>query len=867
MRRAQIRKLLQACALASVVHAIVHLLSAPSFIVKADSAIIESPIGIKLVVEPGGRYLITSQDPAWTFGGDLSRPLINVSIKSGSDSIGAYREIAFSYFEMAFRQAGIRVYQNSPAVLFSVNYPEGSSNTSPFPVLTTYPRSLYHLTYADREFSPYSFSEWGPNSPWVFFDSNANAFIISPASNFMVASTTMGTNGEISCGINSEIHNLPKGFTHQTLLVIEKGINRAFDTWGQVLTDLQGKVRPPNDADVGLECLGYWTDNGSTYYYHYIPTLGYEGTLLALADYFRREEIPVRYMQIDSWWYPKGADQHWTQGGGIYRYVAHPFIFPQGLKSFQQRLGLPLITHSRWIDQHSPYRSEYIMSNNVSIDPRYWNEIINYIKDAGAITYEQDWLDVQATAANTIEDQEAFMGNMARACKERGISMQYSMPVPRHYLQGSKYSNLTSIRVTPDRFGKSRWDQFFYNSRLASALGIWPWSDVFLSKELHNLLIATLSAGMLGIGDEIDQINKANLSFAVRKDGVIVKPDAPIVPSDETFIRDAQAAGRPMVAFTYSDHGPIRTLYVYAYSRGSGGTASFKPACMGVSGTVYVYNFLTGAGKLADAEEVVNGSLAGGSAYYVIAPVGASGIAFLGDVGKFVSIGKKRITRLVDEGVVEVSIAFAPGEQSVTLQGYSPALVAVSALKGEVLQTNYDTARRRFSIVVSPAPDQAATLRISRLEIDSQQIEYGLLGEYYANTNLTDLKLTRVDKVIDFDWGNKPPAPSIAANSFSARWSGWVAPRYSEAYTFHVTSAGGVRLWVNGKRIIDNWTEHSVTEDSGTIQLQGGKKYSIRVEYYNRSGAATLRLMWSSASQAKQVIPKRRLYPADPTPI
>jgi hypothetical protein len=858
MRKEQVCKLLQA-------GVVVCLLSAPGSIVKAE--VVDSPTGIKLAVGPDGQYLVTAQDPSWTFGGNLGHPVTNVSVNSGSDGIGAYREITFIYFEVTSRQAGIRVYQNKPAVLFSVSYPEGSINTSPFPVLTTYPQNLYHLTYSDQEFSPYSFSDWGPNSPWLFFDSTANAFIISPASNFMVASMTRGAGGEIVCGINSEIRHLPKGFTHRTLLVIEKGINRAFDSWGLALTDLQGKVRPPNDADVGLECLGYWTDNGATYYYHYISLLGYEGTLLALADYFKREEIPIRYMQIDSWWYPKGADQHWTQGGGIYRYIAHPFIFPQGLKSFQQRLGLPLITHSRWIDQHSPYRSEYLMSNNVSIDPRYWSEVISYIKDAGAITYEQDWLDAQATAANTIEDQEAFMGNMAKACQERGITMQYSMPVPRHYLQGSKYNNLTTIRVTPDRFGRGRWDQFFYNSRLASALGIWPWSDVFLSKELHNLLLATLSAGMVGIGDEINQINKANLLFAVRKDGVIVKPDVAIVPTDETFIRDAQTPGRPMIAFTYSDHGQMRALYVYAYNRGSEVTASFKPACMGMTGIVYVYNFFTGAGKLADAEEIINGSLASGSAYYIIVPVGDSGIAFVGDAGKFVSLSKKRITRLVDNGELEVSVAFATGEQSVTLQGYSPAPVAVRASKGDILQTNYDAAKKRFSIVVSPAPDLTAELKINQQGMDSQQIVYGLLGEYYASANLTNLKLTRIDKTIDFDWKNNPPAPSVAANNFSVRWSGWVVPRYSDTYTFHVSSAGGVRLWVNGKRVVDNWAEHSATEDSGTIELQGGRKYSIKLEYYNKSGAATVSLMWSSSSQAKQVIPKRRLYPADPSPI
>jgi len=47
--------------------------------------------------------------------------------------------------------------------------------------------------------------------------------------------------------------------------------------------------------------------------------------------------------------------------------------------------------------------------------------------------------------------------------------------------------------VSDDRFSRERWDSFLYTSRLAAALGVWPWADVFMSTERDNLLIATLS--------------------------------------------------------------------------------------------------------------------------------------------------------------------------------------------------------------------------------------------------------------------------------------------------------------------------------------------------------------------------------------
>ena len=98
----------------------------------------------------------------------------------------------------------------------------------------------------------------------------------------MTASTVWGPNGELSSGISPDIATLPPGFEHRTLLVVEKGINRAFETWGQALTALGGKTRPANDADVSLNKIGYWTDNGAAYYYHMADSMTYEQTLGAV---------------------------------------------------------------------------------------------------------------------------------------------------------------------------------------------------------------------------------------------------------------------------------------------------------------------------------------------------------------------------------------------------------------------------------------------------------------------------------------------------------------------------------------------------------------------------------------------------------
>jgi hypothetical protein len=95
--------------------------------------------------------------------------------------------------------------------------------------------------------------------------------------------------------------------------------------------------------------------------------------------------------------------------------------------------------------------------------------------------------------------------------------------------------------------------------------------------------------------------------------------------------------------------------------------------------------------------------------------VGRSGIAFLGDAGKFVSLGRQRIPRLSDDGAVHATIAFAAGEKAVTLHGYAPVQPAVTTTKGAAGPVTYDTASGRFSVAVSPAPDGTAAIRIAAL--------------------------------------------------------------------------------------------------------------------------------------------------------
>jgi hypothetical protein len=142
----------------------------------------------------------------------------------------------------------------------------------------------------------------------------------------------------------------------------------------------------------------------------------------------------------------------------------------------------------------------------------------------------------------------------------------------------------------------------------------------------------------------------------------------------------------------------------------------------------------------------------------------------------------------------------------------------------------------------------------------------GLKGEYYQWTdpadvfNAANLKLTRIDPAVDFTWNGAAPDPGLTGDHVAVRWTGKVKPVYTEATTFTTVSDDGVRLWVDGQLLIDDWTSHAETRDSAPITLNANTTYDIKMEYYQTSGASTARLLWSSARTPEAVIPEARLY-------
>jgi hypothetical protein len=136
----------------------------------------------------------------------------------------------------------------------------------------------------------------------------------------------------------------------------------------------------------------------------------------------------------------------------------------------------------------------------------------------------------------------------------------------------------------------------------------------------------------------------------------------------------------------------------------------------------------------------------------------------------------------------------------------------------------------------------------------------GLTATYFDNADLTGPSVSRIDRGINFLWGERGPAATIGPDTFSARWTGSITPSFSETYAFTTTTDNGVRLWIGGQLLVDDWTETTpqgseLRSHAATIALEAGRHYELKMEYFESTGNAQAVLEWSSSSQPRAVVP------------
>ena len=116
-------------------------------------------------------------------------------------------------------------------------------------------------------------------------------------------------------------------------------------------------------------------------------------------------------------------------------------------------------------------------------------------------------------------------------------------------------------------------------------------------------------------------------------------------------------------------------------------------------------------------------------------------------------------------------------------------------------------------------------------------------GEYFDNVTLAAPPyVTRDDESINFNWNSGPPAGGMPINSFSVRWTGTFY--FDEGtYRFYAKVDDGVRVYVDGERIIDGWRDGGLRTYTADRAL-AASDHTIQVEYYDRIQVARIYFWW-----------------------
>ncbi|MBI4777974.1 hypothetical protein HY792_03515 [Candidatus Desantisbacteria bacterium] len=125
-------------------------------------------------------------------------------------------------------------------------------------------------------------------------------------------------------------------------------------------------------------------------------------------------------------------------------------------------------------------------------------------------------------------------------------------------------------------------------------------------------------------------------------------------------------------------------------------------------------------------------------------------------------------------------------------------------------------------------------------------------------------RVHQIDPEINHDWKTGSPHSKIHYDCFTARWEGKLQVDKSNEYTLYTHTDEGVRVWVDGKLLIDCSRNNVEREDNAKTSLTKGL-HDIVMEYNENYAGATAKLSWSSSSMSKRIISSANLY--SPTQI
>jgi len=231
------------------------------------------------------------------------------------------------------------------------------------------------------------------------------------------------------------------------------------------------------------------------------------------------------------------------------------------------------------------------------------------------------------------------------------------------------------------------------------------------------------------------------------------------------------------------------------------------------------------------------------------------GHAFVSESGPTWASGPQAAGKRISEFVFndDDAVQGAP-TPLVQYNGTGKATVAALAAGPDGL---YFTSLYKDQDFAGPTDSGASVYRVTYA---ASPADTGVLGEYFAEADLTGESVARIDANIAFNWFALAPAPGMPANGFSVRYTGEIRSEFSETYTFSVDTADRVRLWIADVLVADAW-ESPFGPVSGSIDLDADEPVPLQLEFAENGANARLVLSWESPSQPLEVVPSDRLAP------
>jgi hypothetical protein len=195
-------------------------------------------------------------------------------------------------------------------------------------------------------------------------------------------------------------------------------------------------------------------------------------------------------------------------------------------------------------------------------------------------------------------------------------------------------------------------------------------------------------------------------------------------------------------------------------------------------------------------------------------------------------------------------VAIAGGAASATLPARSVTTLVVAPDEGATDPSAPSTSTPATTAPAAEVPDPEGMPETGE----------GLEAEYFPTVELTGTARSRVDDRVLLDYEHEP-FEGFPPDGWGVRWSGWVRVDRLGDHVFTATSAGGVRVTIDGGVVIDAWDPHDIRDDQGTAALTAGW-HEITVEYQNPTGVAYAKLAWAGPGFERVTIPADHLRPA-----